>query len=185
MTTKREKERRAAVGFWFAVERMLRRRREPPPTDRPDDATDDGESGSGVPRRPPDSSGSAAAAAIPPDDPPPTDTRPRQLDEVQRRWDAWLELPYPSTEYPPGSLKGEVAGIDLALLDGDGAAAVSDFLDPSLRADPHGITRRHALAALEKVVPLLSEPGRAYFAPLLELLRLVQAARDSADEPPL
>lgn len=74
MTTKREQERRAAVGFWFAVQRMLRRKTEPPwrptPEDYPpgDRDTGDGPLGSGVPRRPPDSSGSAAAAADEPID---------------------------------------------------------------------------------------------------------------------
>lgn len=66
---KREHERRVAVTFWFAVQRMLRRKAEPPWLPTPDvyppgdpDSGDD-PLGSGVPRRPPDSSGSAAAAA--------------------------------------------------------------------------------------------------------------------------
>ena len=72
--TRRERERRAAVTFWFAVERMLRRKSESPgpsaaetyPPQGPD--LDDGTSGSGVPLRPRGSSGSAAAEAEPPPD---------------------------------------------------------------------------------------------------------------------
>lgn len=76
MTEPREREKRAAVGFWFAVQRMLRRKTEPPwlatpegfPSDDPD--TGDDALGTGVSRRPPDSSGSGAAAAQPDDDAP-------------------------------------------------------------------------------------------------------------------
>jgi hypothetical protein len=72
--TRRETERRAAVTFWFAVQRMLRRKSESPgpsaaevyPPQGPD--LGDGTSGSGVPLRPHGSSGSAAAAAEPPAD---------------------------------------------------------------------------------------------------------------------
>jgi hypothetical protein len=74
--SRRERERRAAVTLWFAVQRMLRRKTEPPgpsaldtpPPGGPD--IDDGTSGSGVPRRPRDSSGSAAAAVEPPGEAP-------------------------------------------------------------------------------------------------------------------
>ena len=71
MLDRREREKRAAAGFWFAVQRMLRRKTEPPwlatqdnyPPGDPDSGDD--ALGAGVPRRPPDSSGSAAAAAVP------------------------------------------------------------------------------------------------------------------------
>jgi hypothetical protein len=68
------RERRAAVTFWFAVQRMVRRKSERPgPTAAEmyppgDDGPGDDPLGTGVPRRPPDSSGSAAAAAVPDDD---------------------------------------------------------------------------------------------------------------------
>ena len=65
MTADRESRRRAAVGFWFAVQRMLRRKSESPWDEPPDD---DIEAGSGIPRMPPDSSGSAMAAEVEPDD---------------------------------------------------------------------------------------------------------------------
>jgi hypothetical protein len=72
----KERDRRVAVTFWFAVQRMLRRKTEPPwvrtPDVYPPDDPDSGDDpmGSGVPRRPPDSSGSAAAASLPDDTPP-------------------------------------------------------------------------------------------------------------------
>jgi hypothetical protein len=72
--TRREREQRAVLTLWFAVQRMLRRKSEPSgpsaaeayPPGSPD--VDDGASGAGVPRRPRGSSGSAAAAAEPPGD---------------------------------------------------------------------------------------------------------------------
>ena len=75
MTERREREKRAAVGFWFAVQRMLRRKTEPPwlttSESYPPGDPDAGDAlGSGVRRRPPDSSGSAAAAAVPEDEAP-------------------------------------------------------------------------------------------------------------------
>jgi hypothetical protein len=68
LTEWREREKRAAVGFWFAVQRMLRRKTEPPwpapPDTYPPGDTDPGDDslGARVPRQPPDSSGSAATA---------------------------------------------------------------------------------------------------------------------------
>lgn len=76
MIKRPEREKRAAVGFWFAVQRMLRRKTEPPWLATPDSYppgdpdTGDDPLGSGVPRRSPDPSGSAAAAAVPDDEAP-------------------------------------------------------------------------------------------------------------------
>ena len=78
-----DRERRTAVTFWFAVQRLLRRKTEPPWLASPDvyppsdpHAGDD-PLGTGIPRRPPDSPGSAAAAAEPENDP----SSPRDIRE--------------------------------------------------------------------------------------------------------
>ena len=103
-------------------------------------------------------------------------------ERIRQGWELWLEVPYPTDDYPPGSAEADIDGIDLALLDGDAAAAVAWFIDPALegRGDPglREITRRHALSALERIVPRLSEDGKAYFGQLLGLLRLVDQATE-------
>jgi hypothetical protein len=94
------------------------------------------------------------------------------VDELRNRWQEFLAIPYPRADYPPGSPVGEVDGVDLALLDGDAAAIVSSVVD---REGPHdGADTRLVLEDLERVVPQLTAPGRAYFEPLLELVRLAQ-----------
>ena len=92
--------------------------------------------------------------------------------------DAWEALPYPDEEYPAGSDEGEVAGVDLALLDGDVAAvlhiAIYGLMDWTSDWDT---TLAHSIPALERVLASLSPTGRAYFGPALPLLLEVQRRR--------
>ena len=71
-------------------------------------------------------------------------------------------------------------GVDLALLDGDAAAVVAWFVD-GRAVDPgdEETTRKHSLGDLEMVVPHLSEAGRTYFGPLLEMVRAVDSAKQA------
>ena len=75
---------------------------------------------------------------------------------------------------------GDVMGVDLALLDGDAAAVVAWFVD-GRAVDPgdEETTRKHSLGDLEMVVPHLSEAGRTYFGPLLEMVRAVDSAKQA------
>ena len=103
------------------------------------------------------------------------------MDDLAKQWDHWKRRPYPDAEYPPGSPAGEVARVDLALTTGD-AAAVVDWFVSQERVDPSEPTiRKHALAALQRVLPLLSKSGRSYFEPLAEMLGAVDRARTAGD----
>ena len=98
------------------------------------------------------------------------------MDDLTRGWGAWHALPYPESQYPPGSDVGEVAGVDLALLDGDVGMIVGKYIRRrGLDAESRSMLPV-ALDDLEKVVPLLAEPGRTYFSAALELLRAVRDA---------
>lgn len=104
--------------------------------------------------------------------------KPVRDREVHRRFKEWEALPYPSLDYPPGAPEGEVDGVDLALLDGDAAYVISAFLDPSLlRLAEEPTLRKASLSDLDRILPQLSENGRAYFGPLRELVRLVDSMR--------
>lgn len=93
----------------------------------------------------------------------------------------WRRLPYPSNDYPPGSPAGEIEGIDLALLAGDAAFVVEAYLDQALdrRADEPA-HRRTSLEALQRVVPHLSEAGRAYFGGLFLILTAIDTIHSRA-----
>lgn len=91
-------------------------------------------------------------------------------------------MPFPDTEFPPGSPQAEIMGVDLALLDGDAASVVAWFVNGNVVDPEEERTLRIAsIADLEIVIPHLSESGRAYFGPLLAMLRLVDLAKGSAD----
>ena len=98
------------------------------------------------------------------------------IDDLRERYERWLDIPYPTADYPPGSAQGEVDGVDLALTDGDANAAVYDYLESAFSEwDVIGLTE--STNSLERAVPLLTPAGRAYFEPLLEMLRDVAGLR--------
>lgn len=83
------KLQRAAVDFWFAVQRMTRRHEEPPPPYSEPPSHDDGSdgddgSGSGVPRRPVPSAGSASVAT----------TEPREDATIDHLVKGWIQRSY-------------------------------------------------------------------------------------------
>lgn len=90
-------------------------------------------------------------------------------------------MPYPSDQYPPGSDAGEVAGVDLALTDGDLALILSEYFDPCYPDFDTRAMLPHVLDGLRRAVPQLTDPGREYFAVALDLLEDV-AASDSSPE---
>lgn len=103
---------------------------------------------------------------------------PAQMPDLAPALDAWDALPYPNDEYPPGSDEGEVAGEDLALLAGDVAAILHCAIRGGWDRLPEGDTLlRHAIPAMERVLPELSPTGRAYFGPTLPLLVEVRRRR--------
>jgi hypothetical protein len=110
----------------------------------------------------------------------PSTTESDDLDELHRRWEEWLRLPYPASQHLPGSPPGQIGEVDLALLDGDAASVIHVFLHPGSLADEAAL-RRESREALEKVVPLLAGEARAYFSKLLDLIRAVDTARSADD----
>lgn len=95
------------------------------------------------------------------------------MDDLKDRWRAWSSLPYPTGQYPPGSVDGDVDGVDLALVDGDAAKILGDFFVDGRIDDDDRAMLPHALESLERAVPLLVPPGREYFAVALSLLQAV------------
>lgn len=92
-------------------------------------------------------------------------------DELRRRWQDWERLPYPTSQHPPGS---EVAGVDLALSDGDAAAIFHHFFGTGEL--PHGEEHlREVLRDLSRALPQLRGPAQAYFQEAVELLRAIRA----------
>ncbi len=93
-------------------------------------------------------------------------------DELAQALREWARLPYPRDDYPPGSPRGEIRGVDLALLDGDIGVVAYDALDGRLSASDM-ISLEHSIRALTSVMPELSQAGQAYFGPALEILAIV------------
>jgi hypothetical protein len=89
----------------------------------------------------------------------------QQWDPLRRRWEIWIALSYPEAQYPPGSLQGEVAGEDLALLMGDVAWVFHCYFTGKSveRVDS-------LLEALSRALPHLQQPGVVYFAGAHDLL---------------
>ena len=82
-------------------------------------------------------------------------------------------MAYPRTEYPPGSLQGEVEGVDLALTDGDVAAILYQYCEHGWLDEDAQAMLPHALEILDRVLPHLSDAGRSYFEPARDLLAAV------------
>lgn len=81
-------------------------------------------------------------------------------------------MPYPTAQHPPGSDRGEVAGVDLALTDGDIAHVFDEYFSTGMVRELDRI-RTAELASLERVVPLLVGPARLYFEESLALLQAI------------
>jgi hypothetical protein len=95
-------------------------------------------------------------------------------DELIGRWRVWLEMPYPNDQYPPGSDDGVVGGVDLALVDGDAGKILADYFAGDGLDDDDRVMLPIAIAAMERALPTLAAPGRAYFAAALGLLHDVR-----------
>src|SRR5689334_5739629 len=95
-------------------------------------------------------------------------------DDLRSRWVRWEALPYPTEQHPPGSDAGDVAGVDLALTDGDVAAVFAEYF-ASGRNTEHGVVKASAAEALRLAVPSLEEPARTYFAEALAILEAIIA----------
>mgnify|MGYP000507019485 CR=1 FL=1 len=92
-------------------------------------------------------------------------------EELRSRWQEWERLPYPTSQHPPGS---EVAGVDLALTDGDAAAIFHQFFDSGDL--PHGLEHLDAvLSDLGLALPELRGMSRTYFGGAVALLRAIRA----------
>ncbi len=65
------------------------------------------------------------------------------------RWRSWSSMPYPSRQYPPGSDEGSVAGVDLALVDGDVAKILADYFEGGRIADDDQVMLLHAIEDLD------------------------------------
>lgn len=89
--------------------------------------------------------------------------------EYRERLALWEQMPYPQSDYPPGSSRGTVDGVDLALLDGDAAALLHGSPAGEL-SDQERTNLAYCLASLRRVLPALSPAGQAYFGPALDLL---------------
>lgn len=98
------------------------------------------------------------------------------MGDLKDQWRAWASMAYPNAQYPPGSEEGEVAEVDLALVAGDVSKILHDFFADGRLDDDDRTMLPHAIDDLERAVPLLAEPGRAYFDLALSLLRAVDGA---------
>jgi hypothetical protein len=96
------------------------------------------------------------------------------VDDLRHLWRDWERQDYPAIEYPPGSNEGEVAGVDLALLDGDVAAVIHNAIDGKMTADDMVILKS-CIAELERALPHLSVTGQSYFGPALAILQAIEA----------
>ena len=95
-----------------------------------------------------------------------------ERDELKARWVRWEALPYPKAQYPPGSEQGEVAGIDLALLDGDVAAIFHEYFTSGTNTEFEGM-KKPAAEALRRAVPSLDGPARTYYGEALAILEAI------------
>jgi hypothetical protein len=99
-------------------------------------------------------------------------------DELRARWVRWEALPYPRAQHSPGSDEGEVAGVDLALTDGDVAAVFAEYFQSGTNTEFEA-TREYAADALRRTVPSLDGPARAYFGEALAILEAIIAGSES------
>lgn len=112
-------------------------------------------------------------------------------DDLRSRWQDWERLPYPASQYPPGSEAGRVAGVDLALTDGDAAAIFHQFFTSGQL--PHGEDHLQiVLRDLDRALPALRDPARTYFKEAADLLRAIhdrlaadRATRSGQPVPPI
>jgi hypothetical protein len=101
------------------------------------------------------------------------------MDDLKDHWQIWEAMPYPSSQYPPGSDDGVVDGVDLALVDGDASKILTEFFIYGGLEDDSRAMLSHALDGLERAVPLLAEPAVAYFGLALSLLQAVDGLTHS------
>lgn len=112
-------------------------------------------------------------------------------DDLRRRWQNWERLPYPASQYPPGSEAGRVAGVDLALTDGDAAMVFHQFFTSGQL--PHGEDHlQSVLRDLDRALPVLRDPARTYCKEAADLLRAIhdrlaadRATRSGQPVPPI
>jgi len=97
-----------------------------------------------------------------------------RLEHLRRRWMAWSELAYPEEQYRPGSRGGEVQGVDLALAAGDFVALLDSFFTRGRLSEEELEYLRLTLCDLERALPSLADPGRAYFYEAAELLKAIR-----------
>lgn len=93
---------------------------------------------------------------------------------ICERLRSWEGLPYPESQYPPGSVEGEVEGVDLALLDGDVGFILYDFSSNGRLGDDSKVMFPHAMAARALALPHLSGPGREYLAVAHGMLQSIE-----------
>ncbi len=94
-------------------------------------------------------------------------------NDLTARWRAWQAMPYPTDAYPPVSDEGEVAGVDLALLDGDLGKMLHTYFTEGRLDREHQLMLPHAMSDLERALPRLTGQGRVYFAAAYDLLSAV------------
>lgn len=100
-------------------------------------------------------------------------------DELRARWVRWEALPYPKAQHPPGSDEGEVAGVDLALTDGDVAAVFHEYFTSGTIREFEGI-KASAAEDLQRAVPSLDGPAKIYFGEALAILEAIIARSEDA-----
>ena len=96
--------------------------------------------------------------------------------DICARRRSWEGLPYPESQYPPGSDEGEVEGVDLALWDGDVAYILYEFCSNGRLRDDSKVMFAHAIAGMAVALPHLSGPGREYFAAAYGMLQSIETS---------
>lgn len=89
---------------------------------------------------------------------------------MRERWQAWERTAYPAEQYPPGSAGGTVAGVDLALLDGDIAAFFVNHVERGGLSESERQLVPQYIRELDRALEKLERPGRDYFLGARELL---------------
>ena len=93
-------------------------------------------------------------------------------DELIARWVRWEALPYPKAQHPPGSDEGEVAEVDLALLDGDVAAIFHEYFTSGTNTEFEGM-KQPAAEDLRRALPSLDGLARTYYGEALAILEAI------------